>query len=155
MPSVLLPALASLEPPLVVPFDHARIDVERLRYLLWNGHHEKVCKPRLGRIKSCTQDAIVLTEPGIEAKVMRLVARCTELRSYVGNNEGALIDDGQRSRTGKPILRAKDTVNQLVSARMNKHSRMRWLPRGTHCMFQVRAAVLDGRFGHRVIQLAA
>ncbi len=148
--------LCALEPlPLVLP-DHAQIDVERLRSLLWNGHHDKAYEA-LGRIKSWTKDAVVPNEPAAEAKVRRLVARCAELRSYIESNEGALIDYGQRHRAGKPIStsRAEGTVNQLVSARMNKRRQMRWSSRGAHRVFQVRAAVLDRRFGHPAIQLAA
>jgi len=78
------------------------------------------------------------------------------LRSYIENNEGALIDYGQRYRTGKPISsRAKGTVNQLVNARMNKRRQMRWSPHGAHRVLQVRAALLDGRLGHQALQLAA
>ncbi len=60
-------------------------------------------------------------------------------------------------RAGKPIStsRAEGTVNQLVSARMNKRRQMRWSPRGAHRVLQVRAALLDGRFGHQALQLAA
>ena len=106
---------------------------------------------------SWAKDAIVLAEPGLEAKARRLAARCTELYSYVGNNEGALIGYGQRCRAGKPIStsRAEGTVNQLVNARMNNRRQMRWSPKNTHRVLQVRAAVLDGRFGHQAIQLAA
>ncbi len=148
--------LCALEPPPLAPLDHAQIEVERLRHLLWNGHHDKACEA-LGRITSGAKDAIVLNEPGIEAKARRLVARCTELRSYIENNEGALIDYGQRYRAGKPIStsRAEGTVNQLVNARMNKRRQMRWSPQGAHRVLQVRAAVLDGRFGQHAIQIAA
>ncbi len=148
--------LCALEPPPLAPLNHAQIDVERLRHLLWNGHHEKACEA-LGRITSWAKDVIVLNAPGIEAKARRLVARCTELRSYIENNKGALIDYDPRHRAGKPIStsRAEGTVNQLVSARMNKRRQMRWSPRGAHRVFQVRAAVLDRRFGHPAIQLAA
>jgi hypothetical protein len=148
--------LCALEPPPLAPLDHARIDVERLRHLLWNGHHEKACEA-LGRITSWAQDIIVLNIPVVDAKARRLVARCAELRSYIESNEGALIDYGDRYRAGKPIStsRAEGTVNQLVSARMNKRRQMRWSPRGAHRVLQVRAAVLDGRFGHQAIQLAA
>ena len=146
----------ALEPPLLVSLDRARIDVERLRHLLWNGHHEKACEA-LGRIASWAEDAVVPNEPAAEAKVRRLAARCAELRAYIKNNEGALIDYGQRHRAGKPIStsRAEGTVNQLVSARMNKRQQMRCSPRSAHRVLQVRAAVLDRRFGHPVIQLAA
>ncbi len=111
----------------------------------------------LGGIVYYAWDAIVPNEPAADAKVGRLVARCTELRSYIKNNEGALIDYGERYRAGKPIStsRAEGTVNQLVNARMNKRRQMRWSPRGAHRVLQVRAAVLDGRFGHPAIQLAA
>jgi len=86
-----------------------------------------------------------------------LLARCTELQACIETNEGALIDYGERYRAGKPIStsRAEGTVNQLVSARMNKRQQMRWSLRGAHRVLQVRAAVLDGRFGHQAIPLAA
>ncbi len=147
--------LCALEPPLA-PLGRARVDVERLRHLLWNGHHDKACEA-LGRITSEAKDAIMPNNPTFEAKARRLVARCTELRAYVENNEGTLIDYGQRYRAGKPIStsRAEGTVNQLVNARMNKRRQMRWSPRGAHRVLQVRAALLDGRFGHQPIQLAA
>ncbi len=148
--------LCAVEPPPLAPLDQAQIDVERLRHLLWNGHHEKACEA-LGRITSWAKDATVLNDPAMEARAKRLVARCTELQAYIQTNEGALIDYGQRYRTGKPIStsRAEGTVNQLVSARMNKRQQMRWSPQGAQRVLQVRAAVLDGRFGHHAIQLAA
>jgi len=148
--------LCAVEPPPLAPLDQAQIDVERLRHLLWNGHHEKACEA-LGRITSWAKDATVLNDPAMEARAKRLLARCTELQAYIETDEGALIDYGQRYRTGKPIStsRAEGTINQLVSARMNKRQQMRWSPQGTHRVLQVRAAVLDGRFGHQAIQLAA
>jgi len=148
--------LCALEPPPLAPLDQAQIDVERLRHLLWNGHHEKACKA-LRRIASWAKDASVLNDAAMGAGARRLVARCTELRSYIKNNEGALIDYGQRCRAGRPIStsRAEGTVNQLVSARMNKRRQMRWSPRGAHRVLQVRAAVLDGRFGHQALKFVA
>jgi len=118
--------LCALEPPSLTRLDPAQFDVERLRHLLWNGCHEKACEA-LDRIASWAKDAIVLNDPGVEAKARRLVARCTELRSYIETNEGALIDYGQRCQAGKPIStsRAEGTVNHLVSARMNKRKQMR------------------------------
>jgi len=148
--------LCALEPPLLAPLDRAQIDIERLRHLVWSGHHEKACEA-LGRITSWAKAATVMNEPAVAAKARRLVARCTELQAYIETNEGMLIDYGQRSRADKPIStsRADGTVNQLVSARMNKRRQMRWSPRGAHRVLQVRTAVLDGQFGHQAIQLAA
>jgi len=141
--------LCALEPLPLAPINQAQIDVERLRHLLWNGHHDKACEA-LGRIASGAKDATMLNDPAVEARAKRLVARCTELQAYIESNEGALIDYGERYRAGKPIStsQAEGTVNQLVSARMNKRKQMRWSPRGAHRVLQVRAAVLDGRFGH-------
>ncbi|MGI4942863.1 MAG: ISKra4 family transposase [Janthinobacterium lividum] len=57
--------LCALEPPPSVPPDQAQIDVERLRHLLWNGHHKKACEA-LGRIVSWAKDASVLNDPAME-----------------------------------------------------------------------------------------
>ena len=70
--------LRAIEPPPSTPLDQARIDVERLRHLLWNGHHDKACEA-LGRIASWAKDASVLNDPAMGAGARRLVARCTEL----------------------------------------------------------------------------
>ena len=149
-------SLCALELPTLAPLDHEQIDIERLRHLLWNGYLNKACEA-LGRVKSWAKNADMLNDPTTEAGARRLVARCMELQTYIESNEGALIDYGQRHRAGEPIStsRAEGTVNQLVSARMNKRRQMRWPPRGAHRVLQVRAAVLDGRFGQPAIQLAA
>jgi hypothetical protein len=148
--------LYALEPVRRAPLDRAQVDVERLRHLLWNGRHQQACEV-LGRIVSWAENLALLNGAAAEAKAGRLVAHCTELRAHIGNNEEALIDYGQRYRAGKPIstARAEGTVNHLVNARMNKRRQMRWSPRGAHRVLQVRAAVLDGRFGQQAIQLAA
>ena len=70
--------LCALEPPPLAPPDQARIDVERLRHLLWNGQHHKACEA-LDRIVNWAKDASVLNDPAMEAGAKRLVARCTEL----------------------------------------------------------------------------
>ena len=130
--------------------------MERLRHLLWNGHHDKACEA-LDRIAGWAKDATVLNDPAMQARAKRLLARCTEPQAYIETNEGALIDYGQRSRAGKPIStsRAEGTINQLVNARMNTRRQTRWSPQGAHQVLQVKAAVLDGQLGHHAIPLAA
>jgi hypothetical protein len=68
-----------------------------------------------------------------------------------------MIDYGLPWRKGKPIStsRAESLVNNLVNARMDKRRQMRWSPRGANRVLQVRAAVLDGRFGTTITPLAA
>jgi hypothetical protein len=150
-----LVGLAALESVDRVPLEHAQADGERLRHLLWNGKHGEACQA-LDRVVSWLENAALL-HGAAAAKAGRLIAHCMELRGYIENNEGALIDYGQRYRAGKPISssRAESTVNHLVNARMNKRRQMRWSPRGAHHVLQVRAAVLDGRFGQQAIHLAA
>src|SRR3712207_4192119 len=150
--------LRALEPVHLGLLERAQVDGERLRHLLWNGHHQQACEA-LGRIVSWAENLALLNGAAVEAKAGRLIAHCTELRAYIANNEGALIDYGQRYSAGKPIStsRAEGTVNHLVNARMNKRRQMRWSPQGAHRVLQVRAAVLDGRFGRsqQAIQLVA
>jgi len=50
---------------------------------------------------------------------------------------------------------AQIDVERLRHLLWNGHRQMRWSPRGAHRVLQVRAAVLDGRFGHQALQLAA
>ncbi len=151
-----LVGLDALEPVHRAPLEHAQVDVERLRHLLWNGYHQEVCKA-LGRIVRWAENVTLLNDVVVAAKAGRLAAHCTGLRAYIENNEAALIDYGQRYRAGQPIStsRAESTVNHLVNTRMNKRRHMRWSPRGAHRVLQVRAAMLDGRFGQQAIQLAA
>jgi hypothetical protein len=144
-----------IEPMHGAPLDPVQVDVERLRHLLWHGQQEKASEA-LNRIASWAAD-IELRNGGAVEHAGRLLARCTALRVYIEANEGALIDYGQRYRAGKPIStsRAEGTVNHLISARMNKRQQMRWSPKGDHRVLQVRAAVLDGRFGQQANHLTA
>jgi hypothetical protein len=152
----LVQGLYAMAPKCKLPVDCAHAEVMRLRHLLWNGRHDDA-HGLLGDVAEVAGAIGLLNGPGFERKVARLVELCGELRGYIGNNEGALIDYGRRHRAGEPIStsRAEGTVNHLVNARMNKRRQMRWSPRGAHRVLQVRAAVLDGRFGQQAIQLAA
>jgi hypothetical protein len=84
---------------------------------------------------------------GIDTAVARLLWNCDELRRYLTNNTGSLIDYGERYRSKMPIStsRAEGCVDEIANARMAKKQRMRWSPQGAHRVAVVRAAVLDGR----------
>ena len=148
--------LYSMGPLCPLPVDCVHAEVERLRHLLWNGRHDEA-HASLGAVAAIAGTIGPLNGLEFERKAARLVELCAELRVYIKNNTGALIDYGQRYRAGKPIStsRAEGTVNQLVNARMNKRRQMRWSPRGAYRVLQVRAAVLDGRFGRHAAPLAA
>ena len=138
------------------PLDYIEIDVERLRHLLWNGYHNETHR-LLGSIVSMSSHLALLNGPTVEPKARRFAELCEYLRTYIWNNHDAMIDYGRRWRKGKPVStsRAEGLVNNLINARMNKRRQMRWSPRGAHRVLQVRAAVLDGRFGTTVTRLAA
>ncbi len=82
---------------------------------------------------------------------------CDDLRRYLANNAGSLIDYGDRYRSKLPISasRAEGYVDEIANARMAKKQRMRWSPKGSHCVAVVRAAVLDGRLLPRAESLLA
>ena len=126
--------------------DYISVDVERLRHLIWNGYAAEAGQAlwALGHLAS---EAIYLNGNHLGPAVRRFLTHCQELRAYLTNNESALIDYGPRYRSGRPIStsRAEASVDEIANARMAKRRRMRWSPRGAHCMAAVRVAVLDGR----------
>ncbi len=79
------------------------------------------------------------------------------LRGHIVNNEDALIDFGQRHRAGKPISssRTKDAVDHLAMRVRANVGRCAGHRSGAHHVLQVRAALLDRRFGQQEIQGAA
>jgi hypothetical protein len=138
------------------PLDYIEIDVERLRHLLWNGYHDETYR-LLASIVGMAGNFVLLNGPTVEPKAWRFAVLCEDLRAYISNNHDAMIDYGRRWRKGRPIStsRAESLVNNLVNTRMNKRGQIRWSPSGAHRVLQVRAAVLDGRFGATVTPLAA
>ena len=55
------------------------------------------------------------------------------------------ITCARRSKLPISTSRAEGCVDEIANARMAKKQRMRWSPRGAHCVATVRAAVLDRR----------
>ncbi len=71
-----------------------------------------------------------------------------ELKQYIANNAGTLINYQRRQQAGLRVSScgAESTVNFLINRRMNKSQQMRWSRRGANLLLQVRAAVLNGEF---------
>ena len=97
--------LCAVDPLQQGPLDRVRVDVDRLRHLLWNGYHEKASEALgrilgriVGRILGGAEDTVVVNGAAVAPKVGQLVAHCTELGAYIGTNADALIDHGQRYR---------------------------------------------------------
>ena len=59
-----------------------------------------------------------------------------ELAVYLADNQGSLINYGERFRAGEhvPSALAESTVDAVVSKRFAKRQRMRWTRRGAHLL---------------------
>lgn len=116
--------------------DYISVDVERLRHLIWNGYADEAGQA-LWVLTHLASEAIYLNGEHFGPAVRRFLLHSQELRGYLANNDSALIDYGTHYRAGQPI---SSSVAEIA-----KRRRMRWSPRGAHCVATVRAAVLDGR----------
>jgi hypothetical protein len=141
-----LAGIYALRPTYQAGLDYVSLDVERLRHLIWNGYADEAGQA-LWALTHLASEAIYLNGEHLGPAVHRFLLHCQDLRTYLANNESALIDYGIRYRAGRPIStsRAEGSVAEIANARMAKRRRMCWSPRGAHCVTSVRAAVLDGR----------
>ena len=141
-----LAGIYALRPTYQAGLDYISVDVERLRHLIWNGYADEAGQA-LWALTHLASEAIYLNGEHFGPAVRQFLLHCQELRTYLANNESALIDYSTRYRARRPISssRAEGSVAEIANARMAKRLRMRWSPRGAHCVATVRAAVLDGR----------
>jgi hypothetical protein len=118
--------------------------IGRLRHLTWNGYHEEAHDELFG-MRHMASEVAHLNGDAFRSAVARLLWNCDDLRRYLANNTGSLIDYGERYRSKMPIStsRAERCVDEIANARMAKKQRMRWSPQGAHRVAVVRAAVLD------------
>ena len=141
-----LAGIYALQPTHQAGLDLASTDVERLRHLIWNGYADEAGQT-LWALSHLAGEVAYLNGERLGPAGRRFLLHSQELRAYLFNNESAPIDYGTRYRAGRPISpsRAEGSVAEIANARMAKRRRMRWSPRGAHCVATVRAAVLDGR----------
>lgn len=135
------------EPPHRAGLEIVEWRIGRLRHLIWNGYHDEARRELYG-MRHMASEAVYLNGERFRSPIGRLLWNCDDLSRYLTNNVDALIDYGARYRSELPIStsRAEGCVDEIANARMAKKQRMRWSPRGAHCVATVRAAVLDGRF---------
>ena len=141
-----LAGIDALRPTHQASLDFISVDVERLRHLIWKGYAPEAGQA-LWALGYPAGEAIYLNGDHLGPAVRMFLLHSQNLCVYLANNESALIDYGTRYRAGRPIStsRAEASVDEIANARMAKRRRMRWSPRGAHCVATVRAAVLDGR----------
>jgi hypothetical protein len=120
--------------------------IGRLRHLIWNGYHEEAHDELFG-IRHMASEVAYLNGDAFRPAVARLLWNCDDLRRYLANKTGSLIDCGDRYRSKRPTStsRAEGCADEIANACMAKKQRMRWSPHGAHRAAVVRAAVLDNR----------
>jgi hypothetical protein len=123
--------------------------LESIKHYLWHGNTPKA----LEHINDLEDDleswdydeeGEKKTRPDSEAAA-RMYRYARELRVYIENNTGFLVNYGERYRNGERISTGfvESTINQVVSKRMVKKQQMQWTPRGAHLLLQVRTQVLN------------
>jgi hypothetical protein len=122
--------------------------LEHLHWRLWHGKldalgecYEQV-RVAIGAFRRYTKGKQMSAGP------RALMTGLHELKQYIANNAGTLIDYHHRQKAGLRVSScgAESTVNFLINRRMNKSQQMRWSRRGADLLLQVRAAVLNGDF---------
>ncbi|MFQ6550538.1 ISKra4 family transposase [Aestuariibius sp. 2305UL40-4] len=121
-----------------------RKPAETLRWYLWHGKVQTAGTDLQWLIADCA--SLSKQDHAVRDAASRAIARCNDLYCYLANNMDSLTNYGRRYRKGLPIStsRAEGCVDDIGNARMGKHRRMRWSPRGAHNVAVARAAVLDG-----------
>ena len=127
-----LQGVYALNPAHQAGLDIVSYRLSRIRHLLWNGYHGEARRELFG-LQHLASETVYLNGESLRAPVTRFIGRCDDLRSYLGNNETALIDYGSRYRADQPVStsRAEGCVDEIANASMAKRPRMRWSPRRT------------------------
>ena len=75
----------------------------------------------------------------------KLLHALEEIATYIENNAAAVVNYGERYRCGERISTGfvEPTINQVVAKRFVNKQQMRWTPRGTHLLLQIRVRVLN------------
>ncbi len=119
---------------------------QRLRWRIWNGQVDHA----LEALHSLFHFAFQIkqsNEGWLAEAALSAASRAEELKTYLEYNISAVVNYGERRRSGNAVStsRAEGLVNEIANVRMGKKQRMRWSPEGAHRVATVRAAVLDAR----------
>src|SRR5271170_646548 len=66
-------------------------------------HSDRAETHELFGLRHLASEAVYLNGENLHASVIRFISHCDDLRSYLDNNEIALIDYGSRYRADKPV----------------------------------------------------
>ena len=118
-----------------------------MKWRLWHGRVDRAIRDLeqlLARLKDSQEQS--------EFSITRLHSLGVQLLTYVRSNRGAIINYGERYRSGLRVATtlAESAVNSLVGKRMVKKQQMRWSRHGAHMLMQVRTAELNGELRERL-----
>ncbi len=125
------------------------VEVERLRWRIWNGKATNAQRS-IVRIRKVMR--VFRGERGHRTRGLssgKLWSALHDVDSYLRGQGASLVNYAERYRAD---LRAgtsitEGTANFLVNRRMNKSQQMRWSRRGADLLLQVRCAVYNGTLG--------
>ena len=143
--------MQALETPAHPTISFAAAETDRLRHLQWNCYAEEAWH-LVRSIQSWARRISHFAGSVHEARARKLWGHCADLRTYVGNNESAIVGYSIRYRSKLPVASsaAEGCVDEIADSRMGKQQRMRWSPRGAHRVATVRAAILDNRLPRKI-----
>jgi hypothetical protein len=112
--------------------------------------------PRHGKAPDAIDDmeyladdiAGALEESPSSGSLRKLATTLGEFATYITNNLGNIVNDGERLRAGERISTGvvESAVKQIVDKRFDKRQSMRWTPRGAHLLLQTRTRLLNPDF---------
>jgi hypothetical protein len=125
--------------------DGARREVASAKWLLWHGNLPEA----LDRLGCVLNDLYMCGESEARTKGLKMT---DELRGYLANRPGTIVNYAERHRAGEPIssATAESAVNSVIAKRMVKKQQMRWSPNGAHRMLQIRCRVLDDQLAQDI-----
>jgi hypothetical protein len=113
--------------------------LESMKWHLWHGNVYKALQ-KIGSLE-------ILLEYDDDAPPgqRKLYKAVSEFEGYILANACFIPNYGDRYRHGEAISTGfvESTINQVVSKRFVKKQQMRWSPKGTHLLLQVRTKVLN------------
>jgi hypothetical protein len=116
--------------------------LERIKWCLWHGNVFKG-QQAIDRLVDDLEIEVFDDDSQLETK--KLFKMVMEFQTYIANNQHYIPNYGERWRNGEAIATGfvESTVNQVISKRFVKKQQMRWTPKGTHLLLQVRISVLN------------
>jgi hypothetical protein len=113
--------------------------LEKIKNYLWHGNSFRA----LEFIDDLLLDLHVPNPP---EETKKLLKGLLEFRTYVHNNQGFIVNYGERYHHGERISTGfvESTVNYVLAKRFSKKQSMQWTITGAHYLLQVRTRVLNG-----------